>query len=132
MPGRLSLGKRDGKMAFTHFEASTTTLGERTMICVIATLEVGVGERDKLLALLQTLVPKVRAEKGNLEYAVMIDTPSGLSAQGPTCDNVVTIVEKWESLDALKAHLKTVHMVEYFRAADELDLTMQLQVLEPV
>jgi len=74
----------------------------------------------------------LRAEKGNVEYAAMIDTPSGLSAQGPLRDNVVTIVEKWESIDALKAHLKTIHMAEYFRACEELDLTMQLQILEPV
>lgn len=101
------------------------------MICVIARIEVGVGKRDKLLSLLRPLVPKVQAEKGNVEYTVMIDTPSGLSAQGPTCDNVVTILEKWESVDILKAHLKTIHMAEYFRASEELDLTMQLQVLEP-
>jgi quinol monooxygenase YgiN len=101
------------------------------MICVIATIEVGVGKREELLSLLRTLVPKVRAEQGCVEYAAMIDTPSGLSAQGPLRDNVVTILEKWESVAALKAHLKTIHMAEYFQASEELDLTMQLQILEP-
>jgi quinol monooxygenase YgiN len=101
------------------------------MICVIATIEVGVGKRDELLSLFRTLAPKVLAEKGCVEYAAMIDAPSGLSAQGPLREHVVTIVEKWESVDTLKAHLKTIHMAEYFRASEELELTMQLQILEP-
>jgi quinol monooxygenase YgiN len=102
-----------------------------TMICVIATIEVGAKEREEFISLFRPLVPKVRAEKGCLEYTLMIDTPSGLPPQGPMRDNVAVVVEKWESLDALKAHLKTMHMVEYFRAAEELNLTMQLQILEP-
>ena len=101
------------------------------MICVIATIEVGANERDKLLSLLRPLVPKVLAEKGCIEYTLMIDTPSRLSAQGPLRGNVVTIVEKWESVDVLKAHLKTIHMAEYYRACEQLNLTSQLKVLEP-
>jgi quinol monooxygenase YgiN len=101
------------------------------MICVIATIEVAAGRRKELLAHFRDLVPKVRAEKGCIEYAPMIDSPSGLEAQGPVRDNAVTMVEKWENLDALKAHLKTIHMAEYFRVAEDLRLSMNLQILEP-
>ena len=101
------------------------------MICVIATIQVAAGRRDDLLALFRPLMPKVRAEQGCIEYAAMIDTRSGLAAQDPIRDNTLVVIEKWESAAALKAHLKTLHMAEYFQKAEELRLSMSLQVLEP-
>jgi quinol monooxygenase YgiN len=101
------------------------------MICVIATIEVAAGRREELLKLFHGLVPNVRAEKGCIEYMPMIDSHSRLEDQGPARDNAVIMVEKWENLDALKAHLKTTHMAEYFRVAEDFRLSMNLQILEP-
>jgi quinol monooxygenase YgiN len=101
------------------------------MICVIATMEVAAGRRQELLGLLQSVMPKVRAEPGCIEYAPMIDIRSGISLQGPVRGNVVVLIEKWESVDALKAHLKTLHMVEYFEQVEELQLSLDLQIVEP-
>jgi quinol monooxygenase YgiN len=101
------------------------------MICVIATIQVAAGNRDKLLALFRPLVDKVRAEPGCIDYTPMVDAKSGLDEQGPVRDNVLTVIEKWESEAALLTHLKTMHMAEYFREAEKLQLTMSLQVLEP-
>jgi quinol monooxygenase YgiN len=101
------------------------------MICVIATIEVAAGRRQELLGLLQGVMPKVRAESGCIEYATMTDVSSGLPAQGPLRDNALVIVEQWESLDALRAHLKTLHMADYFRKAEELQASLSLQVLQP-
>jgi quinol monooxygenase YgiN len=101
------------------------------MICVIATIQVAPKHRNDLLALFRPLVAKVRAEPGCIEYTPMIDTRSGLSDQDPVRDNTVTIVEKWESTAALAAHLKTMHMVEYFEKAEQMQLSLSLQVLEP-
>ncbi len=101
------------------------------MICVLASIEVAAGRRDDLLALFRDLVPKVRAEEGCIEYGPLIDVSSGLDAQTPPQENSVVILEKWESIDALKAHLKTHHMAEYFRQAEELRLSMNLRILQP-
>jgi quinol monooxygenase YgiN len=101
------------------------------MICVIATIQVAAGRRQELIDLFRPLMPQVRAEQGCIEYAVMIDTRSGLAAQDPVRDNTLVVVEKWESVAALNAHLKTVHMAEYFQKAEQLRLSMNLQVLEP-
>ena len=101
------------------------------MICVIATIETAAGRRDDLLAVFRGLVPKVRAERGCIEYAPMIDAPSGLDAQGPLRENVVAVVEKWESLAALEAHLKTPHMAEFRRQTEHLRLSTRLQILQP-
>jgi quinol monooxygenase YgiN len=100
------------------------------MICVIATIETAPGRRDDLLAVFRHLVPQVRAEAGCIEYTPMIDTPSGIAVQPPVRDNVVTVVEKWESLAALDDHLKTPHMADFRRQTEPLRLSLSLQVLQ--
>jgi len=101
------------------------------MICVLATIETAAGRRDDLLAVFRGLVPKVRAETGCIEYTPMIDLPSGSEAQGPERPNVVVMVEKWESLAALEAHLKTPHMADFRRQTESMRLGMSLQILGP-
>jgi quinol monooxygenase YgiN len=100
------------------------------MICVLATIEAVGGRRDALLALFRDLVPKVRAEKGCIEYAPMVDTASGLPAQRPLRPNVIVVVEKWDDVAALKAHLAAPHMAEFGRQSADLRVGMSLQVLE--
>lgn len=101
------------------------------MIHVIATIETAAGRRDAVLAEFRRLIPLVRAEAGCIEYGTAIDVASGLSVQGPSRPNVVTVVEKWESLDALKAHAQAPHMQEYRTRVKDLVVGMTLQVLEP-
>jgi quinol monooxygenase YgiN len=99
------------------------------MLAVIATIETSLGRRQDLLAIFDWLVPKVRAEQGCLEYTPMIDLPNGLA--GPLREDVVTMIEKWESLAALEAHLKTPHMAEFRRQTEPLGVGMTLQIVEP-
>ncbi len=101
------------------------------MIHVIATVEAAPGKRSDLLAEMQKLVPLVRAEAGCLEYGPAVDVPTGLASQGPPRDDVVTVVEKWEGLDALKAHLAAAHMAEYRTRVKHLVVKVTLQVLQP-
>jgi quinol monooxygenase YgiN len=98
------------------------------MICVLATLEVTPGKRDELLAIFHWLVPHVRAENGCIEYTPMIDAATDMTT---IRENVVTVVEKWESVAILKKHLATPHMVEFGKRAEPLGLTMKLQIVEP-
>jgi quinol monooxygenase YgiN len=100
------------------------------MICVIATIETIAGGRDDLLAVFRGLVASVRAEKGCIEYTPMVDVSSGLAPQIPIRQNVVTVVEKWESLAALDAHLKTPHMAQFRKQTEPLRLNLSLQVLQ--
>ena len=80
------------------------------MIHVIATIELAEGKREAFLAEFHKIVPLVRAEAGCLAYGPTVDVAgTGLAAQGPPRDNVVTVVEQWESLDALRAHLQAPH-----------------------
>jgi quinol monooxygenase YgiN len=102
------------------------------MIHVIATIELWGGKREAFLAEFRRVVPLVRAEPGCLDYGPAIDVPTGIEAQVPPRENVVTVVERWESLDALRAHLAAPHMQEYRARVKALIAGVQLQVLQPV
>jgi quinol monooxygenase YgiN len=101
------------------------------MIHVIATITVKPGTRDALLAEFHRIVPLVRAEAGCIEYGPTVDLASGIAVQGPLRANVAIIIEKWESLEALKAHTNAPHMAEYrVRVRDYVE-SVQLQILAP-
>jgi quinol monooxygenase YgiN len=102
------------------------------MVHVIANIELKPGVRDAFLKVFRALVPKVRAEAGCLEYGPTLDAATDIRAQLPRREDVVTIVEKWESLAALQAHLAAPHMADYRVAVKDLVVKVTLQILEPV
>jgi len=101
------------------------------MIYVIATIEVLPGKRDAFLAEFHKNMPNVHAEKGCIEYGPTVDLKTDIKAQIPLRDSVVTIVEKWESLAALHAHLGAPHMAAYRERTKDLVSRVTLQILEP-
>ena len=101
------------------------------MIHVIATITVKPGRREAFLAEFHRIVPLVHAEAGCIEYGPTVDVASGMSVQGPPRENVAVIIEKWESLDALKAHTNAPHMAEYRVRVKDLVESVVLQILMP-
>ena|SRR5689334_2778949 len=101
------------------------------MIHVVATVELVAGKRDPFLTEFHKLVPLVRAEAGCLDYGPTVDVATGIAAQVPVRDNVVTVVEKWDSLSALQAHLQAPHMAAYRTRVKDLVVSVKLQVLQP-
>lgn len=102
------------------------------MIRVIATIELKPGFRKAFLEILTANVPKVKAEPGCHDYTPMLDLASGLGPQIPLRPDTVTIVEGWESLDALRVHLSGLpHMVAYKEATKGMVDRVTLQVLQP-
>ena len=101
------------------------------MICVIAKIEVAQGRRDEFLAEFRQVVPKVLQEAGCLEYGPMVDVPSGIGAQVSLREDMVTVVEKWESIEALEAHLMAPHMLEYRKSVKPLVVSASLEILQP-
>jgi len=75
-------------------------------------------------------VPKVLAEEGCVEYGPWIDIPNSITKTEPR-DNVMTAIEKWESIEALEAHLMAPHMLEFRKATESMRLNIELQILEP-
>ena len=101
------------------------------MIAVIATITMKEGKRDAYLTEVRKIIPAVRKEEGNIEYAPYVDLPSGFPVQPPIRPNCVILIEKWESLDALNKHMKAPHMGPYRQATKEIVESMTVQVLSP-
>ena len=101
------------------------------MIHVIATVELIPGKREPFLAEIRRLVPQVRAEKGCLEYGPAVDVATNIPVQLPVRENVVTVVEKWEDLEALERHLVAPHMKEYRGRVKEFVAKTELRILAP-
>lgn len=102
------------------------------MIHVIATVEVGEGQREAFLAEFHKVMPLVHAEVGCLEYGPTIDIYTGIPVQIVLRPNVVTIIERWENLETLKDHLVAPHMHEYRARVKAFVKGVTLQVTEPV
>lgn len=101
------------------------------MIYVLATIRVKPGKRGDFLRVFLDNVPNVLAEEGCLRYAPTVDVDSGIEAQeGPRAD-VVTIVEQWESLERLHAHLAAPHMAAYRKQVQDWVEGVTLQVTAP-
>ena len=101
------------------------------MISVIAKIEVAAGRRDEFSSIFEQLVPKVLVEEGCIEYGPWIDEPTDVSLQEPAGDDVVVAIEKWESVEALKAHMEVPHMIEFRDAIEGLVTRISLQILGP-
>lgn len=101
------------------------------MIHVIATIEVTAGRRDDLIAEMAKVVPLVQDEDGCLEYGPALDVETNIGAQPAVRQNVITMMEKWESLEALEQHLVAPHMMEYRERVKEMVQGVSIQVLEP-
>ena len=101
------------------------------MIYVIAGIELNEGCKDEFLEIFKGNVPKVRAENGCIKYEPTVDVDSGIPIQGALRENMVTIVEAWEGVEALHAHLKAPHMLSYREQVKDLVKEIKIQVLEP-
>jgi quinol monooxygenase YgiN len=101
------------------------------MVHVIASVSVQEGRKEEFLDIFKANVPKVRQERGCIEYAPCVDLPAGLPSQDLE-GQVVTVVEKWSSLEDLQAHLAAPHMQEYKERVKDMVLATSIKVLQEV
>ena len=101
------------------------------MVYVAATIDVKPGQRKPFLDIFKENVPNVLAEEGCLAYAPAIDTDGGIAAQSPLRPDTVIVLEQWESLAHLHAHLEAPHMAVYRERVKDLVQKVRLEILEP-
>lgn len=99
------------------------------MVHVIAFIKVKPGKREELIKIFNENVPNVLAEDGCIQYTLTVDTDSGIDIQMKD-DNIVTVIEKWESIEALHAHLAAPHMEQYRKDTEEMTEGVELKVLQ--
>jgi quinol monooxygenase YgiN len=113
--------KNDARVAVHHGRVDN-------MVSVIASIRVNAGRLPEFVEIFKSNLPKVRKEEGCIEYFPAIDIDSGLPMQ-KLDKNVVTIIEKWESVEALRAHLKTPHMLAYREKVKDIVEELTIKVL---
>lgn len=99
------------------------------MINVIASIRVREGRLTEFIEIFKSNVSNVREERGCIEYFPTVDINADLPPQSLD-RNVVTIIEKWESLDALRDHLKAPHMLSYKERVKDMVEDLSLKVLK--
>jgi quinol monooxygenase YgiN len=102
------------------------------MIHVIATISLNPGTRPAFLEVFRWLTPLVRKEAGCIEYQATIDVPTTIAVQEGPRDDVVLVVEKWDTLESLYAHSNASHMNEYRVKVKDFVRGVSLEVTEPV
>ena len=101
------------------------------MIHVIAVITAKPGKREEVLRHFRANVPAVRAEKGCIEYGAAVDADPALPIQTKYGPESFVVVEKWESMDALKAHAAPPHMAAYGAKTKELLASRVIHILSP-
>ena len=100
------------------------------MIHVVAIITAKPGQRAAVLEHFQANRPAVLAEAGCMEYGAAVDIEDmGTAAYGP---DAFVVIEKWESVDHLKAHAAAPHMKAYGAKTKEMVASRVIHVLKPV
>ena len=101
------------------------------MIHVVAIITTKPGKREEVLKHFRANMPAVRAEKGCIEYGPVIDADPALAFQAKFGPDTYLAIEKWESLDALKAHAAAPHMKAYGEKVKDLIASRAVHILSP-
>ena len=101
------------------------------MIHVVAVITAKPGQREQILQHFRANVPAVRTEKGCIEYGAAVDAENALAFQTRWGADTFLVIEKWESMDALKAHAAAPHMAAYGAKTKELIASRVIHILSP-
>jgi quinol monooxygenase YgiN len=101
------------------------------MIHVLAIVTAKPGLREKILAIFRANMPAVHAEKGCIEYGPAVDAEGALPVQTNLGPDTFVVVEKWENVEALRAHAASPHMAAYAAKTREMIQSRIIHVLSP-
>jgi len=101
------------------------------VIHVIAIITAKPGMRDQILAAFRANMPAVHAEQGCIEYGPAVDAEGAGGMQTKFGPDTFLVIEKWESLDALKGHAASPHMAAYAAKTREMIQNRVIHVLSP-
>jgi quinol monooxygenase YgiN len=105
--------------------------GGAAMIHVIAVITAKPGKREAILQAFRANCPAVRAERGCIEYGAAVDADNALPIQTKWGPDSFLAIEKWETMDALKAHAAAPHMAAYGAKTKEMIASRVIHILSP-
>ncbi len=101
------------------------------MIHVVAVITAKQGRREQILEHFRANVPNVLAEQGCIEYGAAVDADPAVPVQTKYGPDTFVVIEKWESLEHLRAHSHAPHMVAYAEKVKPLLAERIIHVLSP-
>ena len=101
------------------------------MIHVLALITAKPGMRAAILKEFHANMPAVHAEQGCIEYGPAIDAEGAGAIQTPLGPDSFAVIEKWETLEALKAHGASAHMAAYAAKTRPMVASRVIHVLSP-
>lgn len=101
------------------------------MIHVIAIITAKPGMRDAVLKEFKANMPAVHAEKGCIEYGPAVDAEGMGPVQTAMGPDTFVVIEKWASMDDLKAHGGAPHMKTYAGKVKDMLASRVIHVLKP-
>ena len=101
------------------------------MLTIIAEIRThaGVEHRQAVLDAFQKITPTVLAEEGCHGYETLIDHLPALEMQTQD-QNLIVMLEKWQSAAHLEAHMQTDHMQRHFETTKDHVVDVKIRVLE--
>ena len=101
-------------------------------IHVVAIITAKTGMREKILEAFHQNSPAVQKEEGCIQYIATADANDVGALQTKFDDATFVVVEKWESLNALKDHAASPHMAAYAQKTKDLIESRIVHVLSPI
>ncbi|MGQ7848428.1 putative quinol monooxygenase [Granulosicoccus sp. 3-233] len=100
------------------------------MIHVVAILTAKPGKGPELLEAIAKVVPQVHAEKGCIEYQPVTDAENAGASQDKVGPDSLVVIEKWDTLDDLKAHSASAHMAAFGKSVADIMVGKTVHVLD--
>jgi quinol monooxygenase YgiN len=88
------------------------------------------GMRERILEAYRGNVANVRAEAGCLAYEAVVDVPGMPSIFAQFGADTFVVVERWESVEALRAHAVAPHMKAYASQIEPFTASRAIHVLQ--
>jgi quinol monooxygenase YgiN len=101
------------------------------MIHVVAVITAKPGMREQILDAFRANMPAVHAEQGCIEYGPAIDAEGAGGMQSRFGPDTFVVLEKWESLEALRAHAASPHMAAYAAKTRDMIQNRVIHILSP-
>ena len=101
------------------------------MIHVLAIITARPGLRATILEAFRANMPAVHAENGCIEYAPAIDAEGGGAIQTLYGPDTFVVIEKWATMEDLRAHGAAPHMAAYGAKVREMIANRLIHFLSP-
>ncbi len=97
-------------------------------VYLVVSIRVREGKIHEFLQGLSSSVTRIRREKGCIQYMPLVDLDIGPGPQIPD-GNVVTILEKWDTLESFRAHLSAPELAVQMEREKDIIEEMTIKVL---